>query len=221
MGAHEFARQYEWSTWKSQPNCLKRNGSEDSGSDGLTAVDFRAGLALLPFLPMSPGDFKLIVTGLARGSLVQFDRGDITKLKAVCRGAQRRICRYGRHADRVGKRGGSIPQLHSGYYPQSYSSALQPETVGDHAEKCRSPAGGSEILSTTKRRQKLQNSPVSTLLFAMLGLIPFIGRFVRRIWGQPFWRTHYRKMLTSRIIFSERCVQNSSKKSLAGTEPAG
>ena len=25
MGAHEFARQYEWSTWKSQPNCLKRN----------------------------------------------------------------------------------------------------------------------------------------------------------------------------------------------------
>ncbi len=27
MGAHEFARQYEWSTWKSQPNCLKRNGS--------------------------------------------------------------------------------------------------------------------------------------------------------------------------------------------------
>ncbi len=25
MGAHEFARQYEWSTWKSQPNCLKRS----------------------------------------------------------------------------------------------------------------------------------------------------------------------------------------------------
>ncbi len=49
---------------------------------GLVAVDFRAGLALLPFLPMSPGDFKLIAKGLMRGSLVQFDRGDISKLEA-------------------------------------------------------------------------------------------------------------------------------------------
>jgi hypothetical protein len=48
---------------------------------GLVAVDFRAGLTLLPFLPMSPGDFKLIFTGLARGSLVQFDRGSIDKLE--------------------------------------------------------------------------------------------------------------------------------------------
>src|SRR5210317_469010 len=81
MGAHEFARQYEWSTWKSQPNCLKRSDTEDAPARGLTAVDFRAGLALLPFLPMSPGDFKLILTGLLRGSLVQFDRGDLAKLK--------------------------------------------------------------------------------------------------------------------------------------------
>lgn len=64
MGAHEFARQYEWSTCKSQPNCLKRNNHESSPYGGLVAVDFRAGLALLPFLPMSPGDFKLIARGL-------------------------------------------------------------------------------------------------------------------------------------------------------------
>jgi hypothetical protein len=34
------------------------------------------------------------------------------------------------------------------------------------------------------------------LLFLVLGLIPMIGRFFRRIWGQPFWRTHYRMILT-------------------------
>ena len=28
-------------------------------------------------------------------------------------------------------------------------------------------------------------------------MIPLIGRFFRRIWGQPFWRTHYHRMLTS------------------------
>jgi len=82
MGWHEFARQYEWSTWKSQPNCLKRSHTEDGPSAGLVAVDFRAGLVLLPFLPMSPGDFKLIAKGILRGSLVQFDRGDLGKLKA-------------------------------------------------------------------------------------------------------------------------------------------
>ena len=81
MGAHEFARQYEWSTCKSQPNCLKRLDTNDNPETGLIAVDFRAGLALLPFLPMSPGDFKLIGQGAMRGSLVQFDRGDLATLE--------------------------------------------------------------------------------------------------------------------------------------------
>ena len=80
LGAPEFARQYEWWTCKSQPNVLKRIDSTDEPSEGLTAVDFRAGLALLAILPMSPGDLKLIVKGIARGSLVQFDRGDLAKL---------------------------------------------------------------------------------------------------------------------------------------------
>jgi len=81
VGAHEFARQYEWGTCKSQPNVLKRNDAANAPEAGLTAVDFRAGLALLPFLPMSPGDVPLIFKGLARGSLVQFDRGDLGKLE--------------------------------------------------------------------------------------------------------------------------------------------
>lgn len=82
MGASELARQYEWWTCKSQPNTLKRHGYDDDPAQGLTAVDFRAGLALLPFLPMSPGDVPLIFKGLARGSLVQFDRPNLKKLKA-------------------------------------------------------------------------------------------------------------------------------------------
>ncbi|HUS47449.1 MAG TPA: hypothetical protein VM098_04990, partial [Phycisphaerae bacterium] len=81
MGARELARQYEWWTCKSQPNVLKRSDSEGDPAAGLTAVDFRAGLVLLPFLPMSPGDVKLIFSGLAHGSIVQFDRGDLKKLQ--------------------------------------------------------------------------------------------------------------------------------------------
>ncbi len=81
MGAPELARQYEWSTCKSQPNVMKRRDSSGGAADGLVAVDFRAGLALLPYLPMSPGDVKLIFKGIFRGSLVQFDRGNLDKLR--------------------------------------------------------------------------------------------------------------------------------------------
>jgi len=82
IGAPEFARQYEWWTAKSQPNVLKREDAGDGPADGLCAIDFRAGLALLPFLPMSPGDVPLIWRGLKRGALVQFDRGDLQRLES-------------------------------------------------------------------------------------------------------------------------------------------
>ena len=81
MGAPELARQYEWGTCKSQPNVLKRLAAEGSPEAGLTAVDFRAGLTLLCFLPMSPADVFLILRGLVRGRLVQFDRCDTRRLR--------------------------------------------------------------------------------------------------------------------------------------------
>jgi hypothetical protein len=36
-----------------------------------------------------------------------------------------------------------------------------------------------------------------TLVFFVIGLIPFLGRFVRRIWGRADWRRHYKAMVTS------------------------
>src|SRR5512135_3116752 len=86
IGAPELARQYEWWSLKSQPNALKRTEADADPERGLVAVDFRAGMALLPFLPQCPADFKLIVQGIARGSLVQFDRGDIDALETYIAG---------------------------------------------------------------------------------------------------------------------------------------
>lgn len=81
IGAIELARQYEWWSLKSQPNVLKREEADDHPEAGLVAVDFRAGMTLLPFLPQCPADVKLILRGLRRGRLVQFDKGDIDKLE--------------------------------------------------------------------------------------------------------------------------------------------
>ena len=196
MGAHEFARQYEWSTWKSQPNCLKRSGTDDSPSSGLTAVDFRAGLALLPFLPMSPGDFKLIVTGLLRGSLVQFDRGNIQKLRRF----------MGEHKDVFAGMESMLVELETA--EQIYRNSI-PDITHNHFRLFYSPKLWTTMLSSAIRgwrvrnlinrrcRDQLGRNPFLTILFGLLGMIPLIGRFFRRIWGQPFWRTHYRMMMTN------------------------
>jgi len=205
MGAHEFARQYEWSTWKSQPNCLKRSGSEDSPSNGLTAVDFRAGLALLPFLPMSPGDFKLIATGLLRGSLVQFDRGNIKKLRQF----------IGDHKENFAGMEQVLEELEGA--EQIYRNSV-PDITHNHIRLLYSPTLWSTMLKSAITgwqvrnlingpcRDQLQKSTALTLLFFLLGLIPLVGRFFRRIWGQPFWRTHYRMILTS-VDYLRRAVR--------------
>jgi hypothetical protein len=196
MGAHEFARQYEWSTWKSQPNCLKRSDTEDSPAGGLTAVDFRSGLALLPFLPMSPGDFKLIISGLRRGSLVQFDRGDLAKLKQY----------IAAHQDEFVGTDGMLAELENA--EEVYRNSI-PDITHNHVRLLYSPRLWGTILKSAvtgwkirnlindQCRQNLHGNRLSTLLFALLGLVPLIGRFFRRIWGQPFWRKHYLSMLTS------------------------
>ena len=196
MGAHEFARQYEWSTWKSQPNCLKRKDTEEFPSEGLVAVDFRAGLALLPFLPMSPGDFKLIAQGFIRGSLVQFDRGDTEKLEQFIAehsnefGDMGKIFEELKSAERVYR--DSVPDITHNHVRLLYRSELW-LTILDSA------VTGWKVRNLLDKRvqEKLCGSKALTLLFAVIGMIPLIGSLLRRIWGQPYWRKHYLRMLTS------------------------
>jgi hypothetical protein len=196
MGGHEFARQYEWSTCKSQPNCLKRNDTDRSSSTGLVAVDFRAGLALLPFLPMSPGDFRLIGQGLARGSLVQFDRGDLAKLDQFTKDhsdvfhdmiEMREELKIVENVYR-----NSIPDITHNHFRLLCSKRLWSTILGsaitgwkvqNHIDECS--------------EEKLRNNKKLTLLLFLLGFLPFLGLFLRKIWGQPNWRRHYGEMLTS------------------------
>ncbi|MHC4790380.1 MAG: hypothetical protein ACYS8Y_02910, partial [Planctomycetota bacterium] len=196
MGVFEFARQYEWSTCKSQPNCLKRFATEDDPFEGLVAVDFRAGLALLPFLPMSPGDFKLIAKGLMRGSLVQFDRGDTDKLEAF----------VGAHSDELADMYHMLDELKTA--EQVYRDSV-PDITHNHIRLFYSRRLWSTIMDSSvtgwkvknlvdeQCEQKLRSSKILTLLFFAIGLIPLLGSFFRMIWGRPDWRRHYSQMLLS------------------------
>ena len=196
MGAYEFARQYEWSTCKSQPNALKRQGTDEDPSGGLVAVDFRAGLALLPFLPMSPGDFKLILKGLLRGSLVQFDRGKITKLEVFMRAHSEEFAGMNemledlKNSEQIYR--DSIPDLTHNHLRLLYSRKLW-STMLDSA------VNGWQVRNQVDEQhdRKFRNSRILTLLFFVIGLIPFLGKFIRRIWGRADWRKHYAAMLTN------------------------
>ncbi len=209
MGGYEFARQYEWSTCKSQPNVLKRQGTNDRPSEGpatpamlipafggLVAVDFRAGLALLPFLPMSPGDFKLIARGLMRGSIVQFDRGDISKLEAYVK----------THGDEFADMLDMLEQLKAS--EQVYRDSV-PDITHNHARLLYSPKLWSTMLGSAvtgwvvrnlvdeEHERKLRDSRILTLIYFVIGVIPFLGKLIRRIWGRADWRRHYVTMLRS------------------------
>jgi len=195
MGAHEFARQYEWSTCKSQPNCLKRKGTDDDPSGGLVAVDFRAGLALLPFLPMSPGDFKLILKGFTRGSLVQFDRGNLKQLEKFVKTNQETF------ADMMHM----LEELKT--CEQVYRNSV-PDMTHNHVRLLYSKRLWSTMLKSTRIGWRVRNiissnaektlnkSTILTLIFSFLGIFPFLGGFLRKIWARPDWRKHYASMLT-------------------------
>jgi hypothetical protein len=196
IGAHEFARQYEWSTCKSQPNCLKRTATAANPEKGLVAVDFRAGLTLLPFLPMSPGDFKLIWQGIKRGSLVQFDRGSVEKL-------QRYI---DSHPDDFADTGHMLDELKAS--EEIYRNSV-PDITHNHVKLLYSRKLWSTMLQSAftgwkvrgligkDYQGKLTYCNTCRILYFLLGLIPFFGRFLRKMWTRTDWRQHYFALISS------------------------
>ncbi|MBW1826568.1 MAG: hypothetical protein JRI78_06135 [Deltaproteobacteria bacterium] len=213
MGGHEFARQYEWSTCKSQPNCLKRKETDQDPSVGLVAVDFRAGLALLPFLPMSPGDFKLIFKGLQRKSLVQFDRGSIRKLEEFVEehrddfADMREMLVELKASEQVYR--DSVPDITHNHIRLFYSRRLW-STILDSAVngwKVRNIVDDSPA-------EKLRGSRALAVLFSLLGLIPFMGTFVQRVLGRSDWRQHYKNMLTSWNYFKNTFKGRRAEKTV-------
>lgn len=220
MGAHELARQYEWWTMKSQPNALKRLEEDADPERGLVAVDFRAGMTLLPFLPQCPADFKLIARGAARGSLVQFDRGDIRKLESHV------SARAAAFADMTG----ALEELKKA--DQAYRDSL-PDIAHHHIRlitRLRLWAAihgawvrGWEIrcMADPEAAGRLRKSRFAALLFLLLGLLPvltpalfllkfpgravgpwllwlapLLGPFVRKLWGRRDYRRHVGALLT-------------------------
>lgn len=189
MGAHELARQYEWSTMKSQPNALKRIDSSNGRVSDLTAIDFRAGLALLPFLPMSPADFKLIIKGLLRGHFVQFDRGNLKKLTDFINQHQVEfedlIPAYEELLVREPQYRESLPDISHQGLRLIYKCSLRKSVKAGLIKgwECKE-------LIDDRHGEKLNHSLFRFILFYIAGFIPLLGNFFRRLWGNRQYRQH-------------------------------
>jgi hypothetical protein len=194
MGGHEFARQYEWSTCKSQPNCLKRIHAGAGPSEGLTAVDFRAGLALLPFLPMSPGDFGLIWNGLKRGSLVQFDRGDTHQLRRFIDSHPDEFSDMETHYTELvaceKEYRDSQPDITHNFTRLFFDQRLWSTMLSN-------ACSGWRITGTIDNQgeKTLLSSTLLMLVMHACGCIPFFGTFVRKIFFHKAWHSHYSAMV--------------------------
>ncbi|MDZ7261895.1 MAG: hypothetical protein ONB05_07310, partial [candidate division KSB1 bacterium] len=211
MGAPELARQYEWWTAKSQPNVLKRLDATDGPADGLMGIDFRAGLALLPFLPMSPADVKLIVKGLFRGNLVQFDRGDLKQLSEFVEN----------HKSLFQDLRPALEELYQ--VEPAYRRSLPDIThhgirlITDRSLR-RSVAHG--LIEGWQRRdlvdedhaQRLKKSSLTFALFYVTGVLPLLGRFIRRIWGNARYARHLKKVFTSWNYFRRTLRAKQAEK---------
>jgi len=200
MGASELARQYEWWTCKSQPNALKRLTSDPNPSEGHVAVDFRPGLALLPFLPMCPADFRLILQGIARGGLVQFDRGNIQKLDRFVESNLETFAGMEEALEelKLAEKSyrDSLPDITHHPLKLISSPKLWLSILGSNIESWK-----TRNITDEKTTQRLSQKRFLTLIFYLLGLIPFLGNFLRKLWGREEYRRHYGRMLTSLDYF--------------------
>ncbi|MFB0555214.1 MAG: hypothetical protein ACETWQ_18045, partial [Phycisphaerae bacterium] len=185
---------------------LKRQGTENNPSGGLVAVDFRAGLALLPFLPMSPGDFILIGRGIKRGSLVQFDRGDISKLESF---VQKHVDEFADMREMLeelktaeGVYRNSVPDITHNHIRLFYSGKLWSRMFAGAVT-----GWVVRSLVDEEHERKLRDSRILTLIFFVIGVIPFLGKLIRRTWCRADWRRHYVTMLRSWDYF-KRAVRS-------------
>ena len=196
MGAGELARQYEWWTCKSQPNALKRTGADASPAAGLTAVDFRAGLALLPFLPMSPADVVLILRGLAHGRLVQFDRSDPERFRRFVAEHQAEFADLQPVIEELQRQ----ERAHWDSLPDVTRHGLR--LLTDRALRDsirRGTITGWRNLGwlDPDRAVELERRRGRFRLLYALSLVPVLGGLVLKVWGSAVRREHLRRSLGS------------------------
>jgi hypothetical protein len=149
---------------------------------------------------MCPADFRLILKGIARGSWVQFDRGDLGKLESFMESNPEDF--EGMHS--------ALEELKEN--DKDYRDSL-PDISHHHLRLLVRPKLWASILDGNltswrvrnhiddKHLERLENNRFLVVFLYLLGLIPLLGKFIRKIWGREDFRKHYSKLFSSLAYF--------------------
>ncbi|MFZ0547756.1 MAG: hypothetical protein WAM60_20075, partial [Candidatus Promineifilaceae bacterium] len=191
MGAVGLARQYEWYTFVSQANVLHCQTLEPGQSE-FVAVDFRPGLAVPFFLPLSPHHLHIIIQGLRRGILRHFDEVDMARLD-----------RYtADHAGQFEPVQTLIEQLQED--EARYRDGLP--DLWQHPTHLRERRVKTAVIATWHQSGLIADDQLPQLterttlfyLYFLLDHMPVLGHFLLRLWGNHRYRQHWQRMIRER-----------------------
>jgi hypothetical protein len=145
---------------------------------------------------MSPVDFKLIFQGITRGSFVQFDRGNIDTLQKF----------VSENQDTFADMEKALEELKE--CDKAYRESL-PDIAHHHVRLLTRPKIWTSILKSRltewqilklldeKTAGQLMRNRFLVWIYYLLGLIPLLGRFIRKLWGNALYRRHISRHFTS------------------------
>ena len=188
IGAIGLARQYEWLTLVSQANVLKC-AEISSPSSEFTAVDFRPGLAIPFFLPLSPAHARIIWQGFLRGVLVHFDEIDLPRLDAYLEEHLDAFTEFAPLVEHLKKaearyRAG-LPDLWHRVWKRTQPLVRQP-AITNWQKLGLMDVEEARYLHGARR----------FYFYLLLDNLPLFGHIVLRWLGNGIYREHWRRLLT-------------------------
>lgn len=168
MGAYQLARQYKWWTMLAGANVVER----EDGSQ--VAIDWRSGVALPFFLPMSPGDVPIIVDNLRHGHFANYDHANFSKLDAF-----------------VGENNNAFVDLTSQVeelkeLDRKYRSSIRETTLADWQR---------EFQMDEDVVRELSRSPLAYRAHLLLDGIPLFGKLTNRLSSSEVYRAHAKQIM--------------------------
>ncbi len=187
LGAAGVARQYEWDTWISQANVLTR--LDPDGNAEFVAVDWRVGLAVPFFLPLSPAHARLIWHGLQIGQRTLSDWLDASQLRAAWQASPK----FEAASPGLEKMLLAVDEEYREALPDLWQNGSRIFTERGYRRRVKAALIDDwECLERVNGagRSDLQASSLAFWLYYGVGLIPFCGSLFQRLAGNSVYRAH-------------------------------
>lgn len=199
VGAHGLARQYEWYSFVAQANVLVRR-QRSAGQSEFAAIDWRPGLAVPFFLPLSPAHARIAWQGLRHGLLAHFDQSDPGSLEPYL---ETHPQASGSLAPLLRRLKLDEPRYRLGI-PDLWNHPLDlwriPQRRWQVKEDLIEDWRRLDLVSHRSATRSRESRAVF-LFYLFLDWLPLVGLGLLRLWGNEHHRQHLKLLFTRRAYF--------------------